>query len=444
MKKVIIILSLTVTFAFGQHFDAKSLSLAGNSSAFIKGIDALAWNPANLATPRGNVMELNIISFNAALYNSSFSIGNYNKYFTEEGHGGYWSTSEKNEILDLIPDDGLSLRMNESLNLFGFAFNNFGIGLQWESMGRGSVNAEYPLEMALFGENIDTTYGYSEDDVADADGYSAIKMTVGYAYPVKAEDLFDLDDYIRGLEEISFGVNLNYYLGLATYQITESKFNGRRVNSEVVEYNLKMTTESVSTEGGFPTGTGVGFDFGVSAKYKDDFRFSVAFKNILAGINWTVNPERNIIISRDSTKIDDDLSYKERKTIFGPDVVYDQDSTISISSFRTPLPKYLIIGAQYAFLENLKFTMDWHQGLDSNFGNSTTPRIGFGTQYLPLNWLALRGGFSIGGQEGFLFGLGGGLNFTNFEFDLAYGMNKTLWPAWTRGIFLATGIKVKF
>lgn len=436
MKKIVWFVLLVTVFLEAQSFDAKSLSLANNGSAFLRGLDALTWNPANIATARGNTVELNFISLNSAIYNSSFSLHNYNRYFTEEGHGGYWSRSEKNAILDLIPDDGLNARIDHNTNILGFAINNFAFAFQLEAMGKAQINAKKPLEIALFGESVDTLYSYNKKRVAEGDFYSAAKITMGYAYPLEPDELFDLDDRLPGLEEISVGINLNYYMGIAVGQVEKSYLNARRVNAETVEYNVNVQGRVASAGGGFPAGNGIGFDLGLNTRYEEKWRFSFALKNIFAGITWNGDPERAVFIERDSTNL-----YEEEEEV---DLSFSEDTTMSIGSFRTPLPKSMLIGAKYNFRPDLVFTMDWHQGFDSNFGNSTTPRIGFGTQYVPLNWLAVRGGLSIGGKEGFLLGMGAGLQFTNFQFDLSYALNKGLWPTYSRGIMTAMAIKFMF
>ena len=114
MKKILILFSLLLVSAYGQSFDAVSLSMAENYTALSRGINAVPWNPANLCMARGNTFELNILSLNLNAYNNVLSINNYNKYFTEEGHGGRWSDSDKKELMDLF-DDGLKFNFNYSV-----------------------------------------------------------------------------------------------------------------------------------------------------------------------------------------------------------------------------------------------------------------------------------------------------------------------------------------
>ena len=57
--------------------------------------------------------------------NSSFNIDTYNRYFTEEGHKGWWSEKDKKTILNLIDEDGLKAYGDINTNVLGLAFGNF-------------------------------------------------------------------------------------------------------------------------------------------------------------------------------------------------------------------------------------------------------------------------------------------------------------------------------
>ena len=83
---VIISIPFIVFSVFAQGFDGASLGIGRAYGALATGIDAIAWNPANLVLPRDNFMELNLFSINLNMANSSFNIDNYNRYFTKEGH----------------------------------------------------------------------------------------------------------------------------------------------------------------------------------------------------------------------------------------------------------------------------------------------------------------------------------------------------------------------
>lgn len=91
----IVLICLASPSVYAQGFDGASLGMGRAYGAMATGVDAIAWNPANLVLPRDNFMELNLFSINLNMANSSFNIDSYNRYFTTEGHKGWWSEADK-------------------------------------------------------------------------------------------------------------------------------------------------------------------------------------------------------------------------------------------------------------------------------------------------------------------------------------------------------------
>jgi len=441
MKRIYIITSLLALSVYGQTFDGTGLSLAGNYGAWSRGINSLSYNPANLALPRNNAVELNFLSFNALAANNSFSINSYNRYFTEEGHHGKWSHADKKNIIDMISDDGLGVNFNVNANVLGLAFNNFAIAGQ--VVGQGNINllkSKKLYEIALFGDAVDETYKFIEPSLMQGDAYSALKVSFAYAFPFSMKKLLprNVIKYVPGLDVVSAGVALNYYVGFAAFQSRSADVMLTRIpaqgdDKESIVYNNYMEART-AVDDGSPVGKGFSMDFGLAARYAKNWYVSLSFMNMGGKINWTNNAEMVYATQRDSIVFneDDDTDYS-----------FDEDSTVAISSFKTPLPQKMRIAAGYRMLRNLKLMADWEQGLNTEFGNSTTPKIGVAAEYKILRWLPLRSGFSIGGKEGFQYGLGFGLNFRFFDFDISYAMKKALWPSYSRGVLFAMGMKFK-
>ena len=175
MKKILLCLIIFLQTGWSQSFDGSGLGMACNYTAISRGIDAIAWNPANLSVYRPANLEINFVSINAAVSNTSLSIYDYNKYFTLQGHNGSWSINDRKEILSSFSDGGLGMNMDFATNVFGIAAGNIGIGLQLIGNGHINVKAGKPLEIFLFGETIDTDYSFYEKDVLKASFYSAVK-----------------------------------------------------------------------------------------------------------------------------------------------------------------------------------------------------------------------------------------------------------------------------
>ena len=233
------------------------------------------------------------------------------------------------------------------------------------------------------------------------------------------------------------GANFNYFLGYFTGKTLSSEAQVQRYGAlgDSVQYRARFDVMSSYSESGSPSGRGIGFDFGVSAKYDKRFQFSLSFTNLLAKITWTDNTEHHVFFKADTVALNDEDD---------EDTSVEDDSSYAIGSFSTPLPSVMRAGASFQMLDNLTLMAEWQQGFDEYFGNSTTPRVGVAAEYFPISWVPLRGGLAVGGRQGFQFGVGTGLHFTNFEFDLSYGMNNAMWPTASEGMFLAMGMKIQF
>lgn len=444
MKKILIILLSILSFAQSQSFDGAGLSLAGNYAASSRGINALGYNPANLALYRGNTMELNLLSVNAFLANNSFSLNSYNRYFTLKGNHGWWSASDKNAILDLIPDDGLGLNFDVHANVFGLAFNNFAMAAQLVSQGQANIKAGKFLRIGLFGETVDNSYKLFQPSVADIDAYSALKVSFAYAYPFSIKKLLpqSVKRLLPEISMVSVGASLNYYVGFAVAQSTSSNLMLKRnpaqeQSEESAEYDVYLSGRKALVDDGAPAGRGKSFDFGLATGYGKDWDISLSFLNIAGKINWTGSTEMFYIHHYDS------ISFAEDENADEQDWAVDEDSTMAIGSFSTPLPAVMRVGVAWRIRPNWRVSADWQQGLNEAFGNSTTPRLGLASEYYVLGWLPLRTGMAIGGREGFQYGLGLGFNFRFFDFDLSYAMNRALWPTYSRGAFIALSMKIK-
>lgn len=436
MKKILFLIFAFIISVYSQSYDAVSLSMAENYTAMSRGINAMPWNPANLCMSRGNNLELNILSMNMNLYNNAMSVNSFNTYFTEEGHGGYWSDSDKNEIIDLF-DDGLRLNTNYSTNILGVAYNNFGFSVQSNMQGSVEILSNSKLfRTALFGDSLTRDYSFEDSKLGKASAYSATKISIGYAYPIKIRKFV----YIPGIKTICAGINLNYFMGNAVVKTENSRISIQRfqneLQDEMLEYEVNFEALSAHAGSGFPAGNGIGIDLGFSAKFQKQWQFAWSFENLIGNIYWKQNTETLVFIERDSVLIDDLLDEDAEDTSFS------QDTTYSRGAFTTRLPTKMRIGASYQWNRELTLTMDWHQGFDSYFGNTSTPQIGVGAEYFALSWLPLRMGMSFGGAHGFLFGIGLGLHSSGFQFDYSYGMNRGMWPSYSRGMYHAFGFKV--
>lgn len=436
MKKIILVIFITAVGLCGQSFDAVSLSMAGNYGALSRGVNALPFNPANLALPRGNSVEVNLFSINSAIYNNTLSLNKYNLYFTEEGHGGEWSESDKQDIIDFFADDGLNIYTDLSTNVLGLAVNNFGFAVQAVSQGKiHLLENTKPLEIMLYGETIDKAYAYADPAVFEGSMYSALKFSAGYAYP------FSVKNLVPFLDQVYAGINLNYYMGLSVFESKKAEINAARqgeyMDDTTLEYRLEMEARTSIPNSGIAAGSGFGLDLGLTVPYEKKWHFSLSFNNLFAGINWDGENERHYLMESDSALAEDMFDDSL-------DTSVSEDSSYAIGAFSTPLPTVMRLAVAYNMMKNLTLTADWRQGLNTAFGNSTTPRVGVGAEYFAMKWLPLRLGLAVGGNHGYMFGLGFGLHLGFFKLDYSYAVNKAMWPTSSKGVFNALSMKLVF
>ncbi|NOX88717.1 MAG: hypothetical protein GXO77_06805 [Calditrichaeota bacterium] len=435
MKRILILL-ITSLSLYAQGFDGVGMSLADNYSALTRGIHALGYNPANIGIPRGNTLELNIVGMNLATFNNSFSYNTYQKFFVTNGNENYWSDKDKKAFLDLIPDGGLKINTEMNANVLGFAFNNFAMAFQ--TVAFGEVNSEPIKDLfgkALYGDSYTLDYELNYPSFLHGSSFGGVKLSLAYAYPIRVRK------YLPDFSFISVGIGINYFMPMGVVQVEKSSLSVKRTQFDDFERNettLVTQIRSAHAEGSTPAGKGKSYNFGVSALFRERWFFSLSFMDVGGSINYSTNAERMTIEEYNSVDI-----YHSSK-ISNESSERSIDTTETLSGFDTGVPSFMRVGVAYTFKKNLIFTSEWKQGLNKNFGNSTTPRIGFGVHYKPLWWLPLRSGVSIGGSTGFLLGMGFGIDMKYWALDLSYAMKNALWPTRSEGVFMGMNMMVKF
>ncbi|MCD6377137.1 MAG: hypothetical protein J7L94_16550 [Caldisericaceae bacterium] len=435
MKKVLIILSLA-TGLWAQGFEGVALGLGDNYATLSRGVHALNYNPANVALPRGNIFEFNLIGLNIGLFNNSFSLDTYNRFFVTDEEENRWSKSDRNEFLDLIPDAGLKLNSQITANAFGFAFNNFALAVQPVVVGQiNTFKDKTLLDMGFFGDHVTKNYERNFDDVLQGSSFGAVKVSLAYAYP-----FLQIQKYLPDFPYLAVGIGVNYYISMAVAQIENSAAWVKRTqfdDYEVDEISVDMQAKTALSEGTSPVGKGRSFNFGLATQFKEKWQFSLSFIDLGGSVHYSEKTERHKI------------------NMYGKAIVYHPfdedpetedssvDTTETIEPFDVDVPSKMRLGAAYQFKKNLVFTAEYVQGLDHSFGNSTTPRIGAGVFYMPLWWLPLRGGFSLGGNNGFIIALGSGIDLKYMTIDFSYAMKNALWPTHSEGLFTGISLMIK-
>jgi hypothetical protein len=413
----------------GQGFDASSLGMAQAYGAVARGVDATYWNPANLALPRAHTLEINFLALNTDITNNSMSLAKYKRYFTEEGHQGTWNDQDIQELLDLIPANGVNVHGNVNANILGVVFDKFGLTVQ----GIGQSSSRMPkalFELPLKGnQGINREFNF--DDLSGT-AYSAIKTTISGAYPIPWSRYFDT---------FSVGANISYITGIAGAEISRSKGAFLTTDEAYVSYiDIEGNYTNLDSVQGITAGHGFSLDLGAAGVIDKDWTVSFSLKNLIGAITWGSGTEK--FVSRvliDSVKFDDlgDNEITDEKIV-------TTDTSYRIDNFSSSLPTVLHLGVAWQMRSDLLLSADLEQAFSERYGYSQQGLLAVGAEYRPWTPLPLRGGMSFGGRWGYALGLGFGLHFGFFQFDLGTSLHRIPWPSATRGIALATNFKFVF
>lgn len=425
----LITIFLLISTLFGQGFDASSMAMGQAYGAVARGVDATYWNPANLALPRTNTVEINFLALNTDITNNSMSLSKYKRYFTEEGHKGTWSKQDIEDILNFIPENGVTLHANLNTNILGFVIDKYGLTVQ--GIGQSSLRMPKALfELPLTGnQGINKEFNF--DDL-DGSAYSAIKTTFSAAYPVSWPRYFDT---------FAVGANISYLMGIAGAEIT--KANGSFLTSDeaYVSYvDIEGNYTNPDSTDAFINGSGFSVDLGAAGIINKTWTVSLSLKNIIGSMSWNNGVEKfayRAII--DSITLDDigDSSIVDEKIV-------TEDTSYSVNGYSSSLPTVLHLGVAWQMRPNLLLSMDLEQAFSERYGYSKQGLLAIGAEYRPWNILPLRGGMSFGGRWGYALGLGFGLHAGFFQFDLGTSLHRIPWPTASYGIALATNFKFVF
>jgi hypothetical protein len=388
------------------HSSARSAAMGGAFTGLAKGVDAAKYNPANLGLDGYRQYSLELASLGVSLTNNAFTLSDYNKYT-----GAVLSTADKQDILDQIPNEGLSINADIKASALSLALGSFvlsvnGVGAAEINLSREIV--DLILNGNTFADTIDITGSYSN-------GLSYAGASLSYGLPL----------YSAGTRQLAVGFTASYLRGIAIEEVVS-------LQGLAATYETGFQGQGEAIIRTASGGSGYGFDLGAAFKLNNSYTAGVRFENVLSKITWNHKPqEHGYIFSFDSASVDD----------FDEDFVTSNDYSIDIEPFATSLPAVMNVGLANTS-GKLVWGVDWTQGFRAAPGTSTKPRLALGIEYRPLSYLPLRTGFMTGGDRNTAFTFGSGVNFLSFYLDAAVitGSTMSVYSAKGANLALSTGI----
>jgi len=380
-------------------------------TAVARGVAAPIWNPANLALPDRPSVSVQLVGAGFRAGNLTLSKSMYDEY-----NGKYLSSTDVDNILSQIPNDGFKLIADSDVQVLGFSVGSFALTFSGSAASNLSVSKDY-LRILLEGIYIDENYNIG-DNLGEAIGYSSISAS--YAFPI----------YLPVLNQIYFGTNVNYLIGLGYAEVLESYGQLHHGGWEV---NGEGRVRARYAQGG----AGFAFDFGI-ATIKNGWNIGIMFKNAISKMNWTTKPEefeahffteRGITIENAS---DEDSLDSILKT---------SDETREIASFSNSLPAQMRFGIAKK-MQSFLVAMDYHQGFARRPGISTKPYVALSTEWQGIGFFPLRLGLGFGGDHGILMATGFGFKLGFFRLDYGISFLGSIRPSGANS--LGMGISTSF
>jgi len=259
-------------------------------------------------------------------------------------------------------------------------------------------------------------------------------VPISFAYGMKLT--------IPGLEQF---VQASYVGGAAKFLVGAAFAEIDKFDGGITTYQDKIQMVGDATGKYAVGGFGVAIDLGAAVDLNDDMRVNASINNLIGFVNWSDANANKFVFSFDgeiySSEFEDISDYSDEQM----DSVFNViDTTYAIDGFSTKYPTYLLVGFEYRnLLPELTVYANYRQDLSSEYYFDTTPRISGGIEYNLVPWLPLRAGLALGGFESFQWGIGWGLRFEHYAFDMGFSQERGFFNS-AHGFSLSIGQQILF
>ena len=400
---------LVIDNAMGQTVQsARSMGMADSYLLMSSNCEAALANPANLALNGRKNFSLKLLSAGGHVANNSFGISDYKKY-----NGAYLTESDKQDILNKIPTEGLSFDANAGASALSFSIGTIAVNFDAIGGGRGDISKD-PIELALMGNKLGQVV---TADGSGGDSWAAASIGVSYGHKLMS----------RGGFEFLGGATFKYLRGLGYFSAEE------------------MTAEAVTEqtgfagEGGLMTisstgGSGYSVDLGL-AMQGERAQYGLVVRNLISHIKWSKDVEVTLYTFEFSGITVDNMNEDS--------LITSNDEKVVLGEYDTRPPLEMELGAARKF-GKLLTSASLRAGFEETAFVSKTPRLAGGVEYPLVKALDLRSGIAVGGVDAFSLAAGVGFNFGPLQLDLAYASSAKLQPWNGNGAKLALSTILEF
>lgn len=407
---IISVLSLLLLLLAGpSHAQGvvRAWGMGGAGTAASRGLEAVAYNPANLAFSHGTTVGLAAAAVD--VQNNAISLDRYNAIT-----GQYLDSADKAQLLGDIPEGGMRLDADVDASAFGFQTGSFALSFNGTGAGRGNLDKDY-FDLILNGNQLGQTLDFSN---TWGDGYAVGSAAVSYGLVLA-----------RGAgSQLSVGANARYLQGIYETHVDEA-YGTLTTDLSQIAGEAFVATESA--EGG----QGYGLDLGLALQTAGGWKFGLAVDNVMGTIKWDRNIERRemLVTAADINLMNSDLNA----------ATDNADTTFAGSSYTTTLPRRARLGAARQ-VGSFMLAADYIQGFDNSGATSTRPLLNAGLEWHLASFLQPRLGMSTGGERGNSASAGLGLRLGPWRIDAAALTRGGLSSGQTKGVAVALGSMLEF
>ena len=405
------VLLLALALAAPQEASAqgsiRAWGMGGALTASARGLDAVEFNPANLAFSDGTNVGLAGVAVD--VNNNALSLDRYN-----EITGAYLNEADKERLLNDIPASGFQLDADIRASAMGAQIGGLAISFEAWGAGSGNLDRDY-FDLVLFGNELDETIDFSD---TYGEGYALATTALSYGRLLFAGGAFNLYG----------GLNARYFQGIYEMHVAEAY---GQMTTTMDEITGEAFVSTLSAKGG----QGAGLDLGLALQGPGGWTLGLAFDNFYSNINWSTDVEsRQFRI--DAAEINLTNENLEDSTA-------DSDTTLYGGEYSTNLPRVMRLGAANRF-GRFNLAMDYVQGFETRSTASTTPQLNMGAEWDLCSYFMPRAGMCIGGASGRGLAGGLGLGLGPWKMDLAAITRGGLTGGGTKGVGFAAGTSLKF
>lgn len=387
---------------------ARSQGLCNASTASSRGLESIAWNPANLVIDSGSGFEIILPSLAIDAGNNSFSLNRYN-----EISGAVLTNADKLEILSDIPDGGLSMDLNANAVLLGLRKGNVALTFQGAGSGYGTIDKDV-VDLVLMGNDINQEFRFED---TDAQGHGIAKATLSYARPLITNKVYRL----------SAGVNTHYLYGIYGFDIASADGS---IITELSGINGSADAEYLTAKGG----SGYAVDLGLCLQAPRGWTFGLAVQNVASSMNWDTDVQRHSwsATANSITILSDDISENVSTT----------EITSEGQAWSDDLPGIVRAGCSKVFGIVL-CSADVSKQLTDRSGQQNTPEFSFGCEF-GSRFIQPRFGVATGGPAYRRAAAGLGLNVGSAHLDVAVATAGGFGNEDSQGLAIASSMIVRF